>query len=299
MKILITGGTGFVGSHLAPRLVEEGHEVGILTRRSVPRKESPKKMRFIVGDPTQKGPWQDAVADHDAFINLAGASIFRRWTPDYKKRISDSRILTTRHLVEAIPSGSKKILCSTSAVGYYGFHGDEILGESDPAGDDFLAQLAQDWETEALAAQKKGARVIITRFGIVMGKDGGAPELMALPFKWFVGGPLGSGNQWFSWIHAHDLVEGFLFLLTRPELSGPFNFTAPNPIQNRDMARILGKVIGRPSWIPAPGFMIKLLLGEFGSVILKGQRVMPKRLLDAGFSFQYPEMEGTLRTLLT
>ena len=298
MKIFITGGTGFVGSHLTSRLVQAGHTVGILTRRSGKEEDKTEKIRYIVGNPTEEGPWQKAVADYDACINLAGTSIFRRWTTAYKNNIRNSRIFTTRHLVDAIPSDAQKILFSTSAVGYYGFHEDERLDEFSSPGSNFLGSLAQDWESEALAAEKKGVRVIITRFGIVMGKDGGALDLMALPFKWFVGGPLGRGRQWFSWVHAGDLVEAFVFLLDRKELSGPFNLAAPHPIQNRDLARVLGKTIGRPAWLPAPSFLIKMILGEFGSVILKGQRVFPKRLLDAGFTFKYPTMEVALRDLL-
>lgn len=291
----MTGGTGFVGRALSDRLAKEGHEITVLSRGSKP---STTNIRFLQGDPTHKGPWQDEVAGHDVLINLAGASIFGRWTSDQKKLLRDSRILTTRNLVEAILSNSNSLLLSTSAVGYYGFHGDEELDESSRPGDDFLAMLAKDWEEEAMKAQDKGARMIIARFGIVLGHDGGALQQMLTPFRWFVGGPIGSGLQWLSWIHMDDLVSAFVHLIALPQSSGPFNLTAPHPIQNIDLSRTLGRTLKRPSWMPAPGFMIKLVLGEFGSVILKGQRVLPKRLLETGFSFQYPEIEGALRNLL-
>ncbi len=299
MKILITGGTGFVGRSLSPGLVREGHQVSILTRRIPKHRDAPERVQYVEGDPTQPGPWQEAVADQDVLINLAGVSVFGRWTAQHKRLLRESRILTTRHLVDAIPSNGQKVLFSTSAVGFYGFHEDEELDESSPPGRDFLAILGQDWESEAMKAQQKGARVIITRFGIVLGRGGGALQQMVTPFRWFVGGPLGSGRQWLSWIHMDDLVEAFIHLLGYPDLSGPFNLTSPHPVQNRDFAKTLGKVLGRPSRMPTPAFMIRLVLGEFGSVILKGQRVIPKRLVESGFSFGYPQLEEALGNLLT
>ncbi|NIQ37553.1 MAG: TIGR01777 family protein [Proteobacteria bacterium] len=299
MKILITGGTGFVGSKLSPLMVEKGHQVSILTRKTSNQRDSRPEVQYVEGDPTLPGPWQKTVADHDVLVNLAGASIFGRWTPELKRLIQESRILTTRYLVEAIPPNSDKVLFSTSAVGYYGFHEDQELDESSPPGDDFLAMVGRDWESEAMRAQAKGVRVIITRFGIVLGPGGGALQQMITPFRWFVGGPLGSGHQWLSWIHIDDLVEALIYLLGSTDSAGPFNLTSPHPVQNRDFAKTLGKVLGRPSWMPAPALMIRLALGEFGSVILKGQRVIPKRLLEKGFSFRYPQLEGALRNLLT
>lgn len=298
MKILITGGTGFVGRHLSARLIQEGHQVAVLTR-GAPQDGGSTRLTYLQGDPTHPGRWQEAVAEQDVLINLAGTSIFGRWTPDYKEELRLSRILTTRHLVEAIAQGAGVTLLSTSAVGYYGFHQDEELDESSPPGNDFLARLAVDWEAEALAAATKGARVIITRFGIVLGRSGGALQQMITPFKWFAGGPIGWGRQWFSWIHVHDLVEAILHLLSRQDASGPFNLTSPNPVRNKEFSAALGKVLGRPSWLPTPGFMIRLVLGEFGSVILKGQRVLPRRLLNTGFQFRYPLVKEALRDLLT
>jgi uncharacterized protein len=300
MKILITGGTGFVGAGLSARLRGDGHEITILTRSARSEKTGPRGITYLAADPTVRGPWQEAVGDHDVIINLAGASLFNRWSPEYKRLLRESRLATTRNLVEAIPDrGDKQItFFSTSAVGYYGFRGDEELTEESPPGDDFLAGLAAEWEDVALRAQAKGARVVITRFGIVLGEGGGALSQMVPFFKMFIGGPLGSGRQWFSWIHRGDLAEAFVFLMKHQDISGPVNLCAPNPVRNRDLARALGRALNRPSFMPAPGFMIKLVLGELGSVILKGQKVLPRRLLDRGFVFRYPDIDAALRNIM-
>ncbi len=295
MRIFITGGTGFVGKSLVPALVRGGHEVTILTRSG---KREPGVVSLIEGDPTQKGEWQSAVKEQDAVINLAGASIFTRWTDETKKLIRESRLLTTRNLVEALEGARVKHFFTTSAVGYYGFHGDEVLTEESSPGHDFLAQLGRDWEKEAREAEKKGCRVVITRFGIILGKEGGALGQMIPLFRKYLGGPLGSGNQWFSWVHIEDLTRAFLFLLEHFEISGPVNFTAPNPVRNRELAKAIGKAMGRPSSLPAPGFMLKLVLGEFGSILLEGQRVIPQRLLKSGFQFRYPEIEKALQQII-
>jgi len=300
VKILITGGTGFVGTQLTSRLIKDNHEVTILSRSAKRSGEIPSGISYLQGDPTQTGSWQEAIKNHDAAINLAGASIFAKWTEEHKKAIRESRVSTTRNIVEGIPSYPQKqfTLFSTSAVGYYGFCGDEELTEESPHGDDFLARIASEWEGEALKAKEKGARVVITRFGIVMGEKGGALGHMIPLFKKYIGGPIGSGRQWFSWVHIKDLAEAFTFLLKHPEISGPVNVCSPNPVRNKDLARALGRALHRPSFMPAPGFMIKLVLGEFGSVILEGQRVIPKRLLDSGFAFQYPEIDKALQEIV-
>jgi len=300
MKILVTGGTGFVGTQLTSRLIQDNHEVTILSRSAKRSGEIPSGISYLQGDPTQKGPWQEAIKNHDAAINLAGASIFAKWTEEHKKAIRESRVSTTRNIVEGIPSRSQKqfTFFSTSAVGYYGFCGDEELTEESPHGDDFLARIALEWEGEALKAKEKGARVVITRFGIVMGERGGALGQMIPLFKKYIGGPIGSGRQWFSWVHIKDLAEAFSFLLKYPEISGPVNVCSPNPVRNKDLAKALGRAFHRPSFMPAPGFMIKLVLGEFGSVILEGQRVIPKRLMDSGFTFQYPEIDKALQEIV-
>lgn len=296
--MFITGGTGFVGKSLAPSLIRAGHEVTILSRSG---KGAPKLFAgasFIEGDPTQKASWQAAVKDHDVVINLAGASIFTRWTEETKKIILESRIMATRNLVEAAEGSRIQTLFSTSAVGYYGFHGEEVLTEESPPGNDFLAQLARDWEREAWKAAERGCRVVITRFGIVLGERGGALGQMIPLFKKYLGGPMGSGKQWFSWIHIEDLVRAFLFLMDHPEISGPVNFTSPNPVQNKTLASSLGRVMHRPAFFSAPGFMLRLILGEFGSVLLEGQRVIPQKLLKSGFQFRYPDIDPALEQVI-
>jgi len=301
MKIFITGGTGFVGRHLVSRFIGEGHTVTVLSRSEKGSGRLPGGTSIVLGDPTEAGAWQDSVKGQDCIINLAGTSLFSRWTPEAKKLIRESRISTTRNIVDAIePSEGKDVaLFSTSAVGYYGFHGDEELTEESPPGDDFLARVAVEWENEALRAEERGTRVVITRFGIVLGEKGGALGQMISIFRKYLGGPLGSGKQWFSWIHMGDLVGAFVFLMAHREISGPVNLTSPTPIRNEELAMALGKVMHRPSFLPAPGFMLKLLLGEFGSVLLEGQRVIPRKLLDSGYAFIYPEIEGALQSLIT
>jgi hypothetical protein len=300
MRIFITGSNGFVGTNLGRFFLNEGHEVTGLVRTEEKGKILPNGMSYVVGEGTKPGKWQEAVSGHDVLINLAGVPIFQRWTPAYKRLLYDTRILTTRNLVDAIPAeiGSSVTLLSTSAVGYYGATRDEELGESSPPGDDFLATLALDWEGEAAKAREKGVRVVITRFGVVLGRDGGALAQMVLPFRFFVGGPLGNGRQWFSWIHIEDLCRAAHFVMTDKEINGPVNFTAPGPVRNRHLARAIGKALRRPSIMPAPAFMIRLLMGEFGSVILRGQRVVPRLLQSRGFKFKFADIEASLADLL-
>jgi len=289
-----------VGRNLISRLIGEGHTITVLSRSEKASDTLPEGTSIVQGDSTETGPWQESLKGQDCIINLAGTSIFSRWTPETKKLIMDSRISTTRNIVDAMEParGRDVVLFSTSAVGYYGFHGDEELTEESTPGDDFLAQVAVEWENEALRAEENGTRVVITRFGIVLGEKGGALGQMISIFRKYLGGPLGSGNQWFSWIHMGDLAGAFVFLIAHGEISGPVNLTSPNPIRNRELAKALGEAMHRPAFLPAPGFMLKLILGEFGSVLLEGQRVIPKKLLDNGYVFAYPEIEGALRSLI-
>jgi hypothetical protein len=301
MKVFITGGTGFVGTTLTQKLAHEGNEVTVLTRSLKGRSAGGAGIFYAEGDPTQKGPWQEKVAHQDVVINLAGASIFRRWSDTAKTLIWDSRIQTTQNLVEALSArkGKETYLFSTSAVGYYGFHQDEALDESSPSGEGFLADLGREWESAATKAGDYGVHVILMRFGIVLGRRGGALQQMITPFKWWMGSPLGSGNQWFSWIHEQDLVAIFLNLIKEKNILGAVNCTAPNPVTNRELTQAIGEVMGKPTFMPAvPGFVMSLMLGEFGSVLLKGQRVVPKKLLDAGFRFSFPDLRSALKDLL-
>jgi len=298
MKIIITGGLGFIGTKLSIRLLESGHQVTIVDHSPKPRPYTPQEARYVSADTMVPGAWQEEVENYDAVINLAGASIFRRWNNDTKQLIYDSRILTTRNVVEAMPKEKGALLCSTSAVGYYGFRGDEQLTEEDSPGNDFLARVCVDWEREARKAAEKGVRVAITRFGIVLGRTGGVLGKMIPAFKKFVGGPLGSGKQWFSWIHIEDLLKAFLFVFENQDIHGPVNFCSPNPVRNRDLARALGKALSRPSFLTTPAIILRLVLGEFGSVLLEGQRVIPAKLVKYGFVFQYPEIMGALQEVV-
>lgn len=304
MDIFMTGGTGFVGSMLARDLLKRGHEITILTR---PGERSPagfegEAITFLEGDPTREGPWQESASHRGVFINLAGASIFSRWNSETKKAIRESRILTTRHLVRAIAmrGGRETTLLSTSAVGYYGFHGDEVLNESASAGSDFLASVAAEWEKEALAASKFGARVVLCRFGIVLGKGGGALSQMIPLFRYWMGSPLGSGKQWFSWIHETDLLNIYSFLLENPAINGPVNCSSPDPVRNRELTTALAKALGKPLILPAvPSFVLRLMLGEFGDILLKGQRVCPERLIEEGFDFRFVNIGEALKDIVT
>ncbi|MDP3285026.1 MAG: TIGR01777 family oxidoreductase, partial [Desulfobacterales bacterium] len=231
-------------------------------------------------------------------INLAGRSKFRRWNEKYKKSIYESRILTTRNLVEALPSGREITLCSTSAAGYYGNRGDDILTESEPPGSDFLAVVCRDWEEEAFNAKDKGVRVVAARFGVVLGKGGGALGKMIPAIRFFAGGPVGNGRQWFPWIHIEDLISAMLFVFDNKAVSGPLNFTSPGSVRNTELVKAIAAVLHRPSFMPAPAFLIRIILGEFGSSILASQRVMPERLLKYGFSFRYPDINNAISNIV-
>ena len=291
MKVFITGGTGFLGAALTESLLGQGHSVTILSRSSRNRGLR-LGLAYAEGDPTRRGTWQQEIARHDVVINLAGASIFRTWDDKNKEAIRNSRVLTTRHLVEAIGQAGKNItLLSGSAVGYYGFRDDEELDENSPPGDDFLAQVVQDWEAEAKRAEEFGARVVLCRIGVILGRDGGALSKMLAVFKWGLGSPLGSGKQWFSWISLQDLVNIFLYLMEKENISGPVNCTSPHPVTNREMTRALGHALHRPTFLPPiPGFLIRGVLGEFSDVFIKGQKVMPRKLLEDNFIFRFPEI---------
>jgi len=298
MKIFISGGSGFVGTNLSSFLLEKGHSIIAVGTSSAHKVIQHNKFHYISADTTIKGDWQDALKSVDAVINLAGKSIFKRWSDNYKNQIYTSRILTTRNLVEAITDQKDIIFCSTSAVGYYGDRADEVLKESALPGYDFLATVCMDWEKEAFRAKPKGIRVAAMRFGVVLGKDGGALAKMVPAFKFFAGGPLGSGLQWFPWIHMDDLIASIIFILENPDVKGPVNFCSPNPVRNRDFASALGQVLNRPSVMKAPSFMIRLVMGEMGKSLMSSQRAIPDKLLKHGFKFRYPDINNALYDLV-
>jgi uncharacterized protein len=297
MKTFVSGGLGFVGKHICRSLLEKGHHIVTTGTRNNPGDIFHENFEYIRADTTQPGDWQQAIINSDAAINLAGRTIFKRWNNHYKQQLRDSRLLTTRHIVAAIPKDKPFVLCSTSAVGYYGNRGDDILIEQEAGADDFLGQLSRDWEKEALAAEGKGARVAIARFGIVLGRDGGALSKMIPAFKSFVGGPLGNGQQWFPWIHIKDVVGAIEFILASPDVNGVFNFSGPVPVRNQELGATLGRVLGRPAIIPAPAFMIRMVMGELGDTLLSSQRAIPHHLLEAGYKFQYSDLEAALKNL--
>jgi len=300
MKVFITGGTGFLGAALTEKLLAEGHLVTILSRSRKIRSVK-AGLSYAEGNPSRSGPWQEEVCNHDVVINLAGASIFRPWNTRNKEAIYTSRIHTTRNIVDAIAKHADKeiTLLSGSAVGFYGFQDDAELDESGGPGDDFLATVVKDWEAEAIKAEENGARVVFCRIGVILGKDGGALSKMLSVFKWGIGSPLGSGKQWFSWVSLPDLVNIFLFLMSNKTISGPVNCTSPYPVTNREMTKSLGRALNRPVFLPpVPAFLIKGFLGEFSDVFVKGQKVVPAKLLENGFCFEFPEIREAFAHLL-
>ncbi len=299
MNIIITGASGFVGTHLTDTLLAGGHTItGIGTSRTHPRITT-DRFKWISADSTRPGPWQDAVPDADVIINLTGKNIFGYWTKHYKSQIYQSRILTTKHIVDALPKDNHTLLLNTSAIGYYGDGGEAWLTEDGQPGNDFLASVCLDWEKEAMKAEATGSRVIRMRFGVVLGKNGGALDKMLPSFKYFAGGPLGSGLHWFPWIHMDDLVGAILFLMDSPNLSGPFNFCAPEAVRQKTFAQTLGSVLNRPSIMPAPAFMMKLLLGEMSDTLMSSQKGVPQALIRAGFQFKFPCLNCALQEILT
>jgi uncharacterized protein len=297
MKFFITGGSGFVGRHLVDHFLAAGHSVTVAGRRKQSPWPAQPQLNYISADTTQPGDWQAAVQEHQVVINLAGASVFKYWTERYKRQLYDSRILTTRNLVAAL-SSNPVTLFSTSAVGYYGNRGEDILSEDERPGDDFLAKLSVDWEREARMAEGTAARVILTRFGIVLGENGGSLPLMVSAFRKYVGGAMGSGRQWFPWIHIRDLTAAYQFVFDHPDVGGVVNFCAPKPVRNRELTHTLARKLNRPAVLSPPSFAIKLVMGELGANLLNSQRVLPVKLQKFGFKFQFPTIDSALDDLI-
>lgn len=300
MKVVITGATGFVGSRLVERLQAQGDQPLILTRNRAAALRAFPNLEIVTYTPTESGPWQQAIAGCDAVVNLAGEPIAEsRWTPKHKQEIFDSRKLGTQKIVEAIAQANPKpaVLVNASAIGYYGTSETATFDESSSAGNDFLSQVCQSWEAEAQKVKDAGVRLVILRLGIVLG-NGGALAKMIPPFQLFAGGPIGTGHQWFSWIHRDDLVNLILETLTRQDIEGVLNATAPNPVRMSELCQTLGQTLNRPSWLPVPGFALEVLLGEGAQVVLEGQQVLPKRTTSYGFEYQYPSVKQALDEIL-
>ncbi len=305
MKVAITGATGLVGQRLVERL-HKSHEVVVFTRseskaqKIFPASSYPN-LKIVVYTPTTSGAWQNSISGCDAVVNLAGAPIAeQRWTESYKQEILTSRQVGTEKIVEAIAKATDKpkTLINASAVGYYGTSETATFDETSPIGNDFLAEVCQKWEAAAEKARESGTRTVILRFGIVLAKEGGALAKMLLAFNTFVGGPLGTGKQWVSWIHRDDLVSLIEQALLTESWQGTYNATAPNPVTMQKLADALGSVVKRPSWLPVPGFVLELLLSDGAKVVLEGQNVLPTRTQAAGFNFTFTDVKAALEDLV-
>ena len=298
MRLLITGGTGFIGRALCQALTQHGHELVILSRR-VDELPPFAGVSFLSWE---SSAWPRAAQGCDGVVNLAGESIVaKRWSAQQKAVIRDSRLSTTRRLIEAMANWSKRpaAFVSASAIGYYGPRGDEQLTEADEPGGGFLADVCRAWEAEALRAESLGVRVVRVRIGLVLGRGGGALAKMVPPFQWWVGGPLGTGRQWMSWIHLDDVVGLIEWALSTPLIQGAVNATAPTPVTMREFCRCLGEVLHRPSWAPVPAFILRSLLGEMAEMLLTGQRVTPHVALQRSYPFRHPTLLPALQACLT
>lgn len=307
MRVIITGGSGLIGRALTENLTADGHEVIILSRRPEGVTGLPAGARAVGWDARTAAGWGHLADGADAIVNLAGTNLAgerffpSRWTDERKRLIRDSRVNAGRAIVQAVEQAGQKpgVIVQASGVGYYGPCGDEIITEDAPAGRGFLAQFAAgDWEPSTAPVEEMGVRRAIARSAAVLDPNEGALLRLLLPFRLFVGGPMGSGKQWFPWIHIQDEARALRFLIDNPQASGPFNLTAPYPLTNAGFAQALGRVLGRPSWLPLPGFILKLAFGEVSSVLLEGQRAVPQRLQELGFEFRFPTAEMALKDLL-
>lgn len=294
--ITISGATGMIGSALVTRLREGGHGVRRLVRSA--RDAQPGDVRW---DPASETLDARVLEGSDAIVHLAGAPIARRWTTEHKREIRESRLRGTELIARAVAAMEVKprVVLSGSAVGYYGDRGDELLDESSAPGNDFLGTLAREWEGAAAPIADAGVRLVLLRTGIVLAPNGGALEKLLLPFKLGLGGPIGGGRQWMSWISLHDHLGAMEHALFTDTLVGPVNLVAPNPVTNATFATTLGRVLERPALLPLPGFALELVYGEMAhATLLAGQRALPKALMASGFEFQHPTLEQALRTVL-
>ncbi len=310
MRVVITGGTGLIGRALARDLVSAGYEVVVLSRdpARAPAAALPASVRVEGWDARSAEGWGRWADGAEAVVNLAGASISGRWTATRKRLIRESRLEAGRAVVQAVEAAQvrPRVVVQASGVGYYGPRGDEALDETASPGADFLGRLAVAWESSTAPVKGLGVRQVVIRTGLVLSAEGGVLPRLALPFRLFVGGPLGSGRQWMPWIHIADQVRAIRFLIEDEgedededgDASGPFNLAAPHPLTNAALGRVLGRVLNRPAVLPVPAPALRLLFGEMATLLLDGQRAMPRRLLDLGFTFRFPEAESALRDLL-
>ena len=302
MQIVVAGGTGFIGRPLCALLCQEGHQVILLTRR---REEAQRScgstVTAVEWNGREAGTWEHCLEGADAVINLAGAPIADGcWTESRKRWLTESRLLTTRLLAEALSRRTSKphTLVNASGIGYYGASDDRVLDESAPRGEGFLPDLCLAWEAEALRAAALGVRVVLLRTGMVLEQDGGALPKMLLPFQVFAGGPIMPGTQWVSWIHRYDQISLIQWILMTPDISGPVNAVAPEAATMNRFCQLLGRALTRPSWLPIPGFALQVVLGELGTLMTTGQRVVPAKALSGGYVFRYPTLEPALRAIL-
>jgi uncharacterized protein (TIGR01777 family) len=338
MRVTVTGATGLVGPRLVAALRARGDEVTVLTRdperarrllehsthparapeRSTPRSRTPEgsaqhpsrtpgslvgRVQTVRWNLMREPATAAALTGRDAVVHLAGENVAQRWSAQAKRSIRESRVTGTRHLVRGLESLGESerpgTLVSSSAIGYYGSHGDEPIDEEAPGAQDFLARTCSEWEAEASAAEQFGARVVRVRTGVVLDRDGGALGKMVTPFKLGIGGPVAGGQQYVSWIHVEDLVAMMLAAIDDRRWSGPVNATAPQPERNRELSKMLGRVLHRPSLLPVPGAALRLLYGEMAEIVTTGARVLPTRALVLGYEFRYPQLEPALRAALS
>jgi uncharacterized protein (TIGR01777 family) len=294
VRVTVTGATGLIGRRLVARLTARGDEVTVLSRRDL---DDPLSVRW---DPVSAPAPAEALSGRDAVVHLAGEPVAQRWTGAAKRRIRASREVGTRNLVEGLRAAEPRprALVSSSAVGYYGAHGDEEVTEAEPAGDGFLAQVTELWESEAVRAAELGVRVVRVRTGIVLDRDGGALAKMLTPFKLGAGGPVAGGEQWMPWIHADDVAGIYLAALDGEAWSGPVNATAPDPVRNRDFSQALGRALHRPAVAPIPALALQLLYGEMAEIVTTGQRAIPARALELGHTFRHTNLDEALRAAL-
>jgi uncharacterized protein (TIGR01777 family) len=305
-RIVLTGATGLIGTSLFAALRERGYELVVFSRSPQSAREKlPGAADYVAWTPSEQGPWFGAVDGAHAVIHLAGAPISQgllgvRWTEAYKREILESRTIGTRGIVNAIAAARSRpaVLVSASAVGYYGYRDDTPLDESAPPGRDFVAEVCVAWEREAVAAEPLGVRVARVRTGIVLDPGAGALGQLLLPFRLRTGGPIMPGTQYYSWIHPADEVGILLLALEDSRANGPINATAPTPETNRDFTSTLGQVLGSPSWLSVPEFSLRLALGEMADLVVKGQRVIPRRAQELGYIFRFPQLAPALRDLL-